>query len=371
MSPHPVESLSAFLDDELENAERRGVAAHLAACPSCTRHLREMAAVDALARSSPPAGAPDGYLEALPGRVRRRIRADRPASARAPWVWPLAAGLALAVLAPLVLRQQLSRQRDSSSAPAVAMDAPAAPATTMAPEQSKAAAPRRSAAAPPDERRRTDSGVSERESALARPQAASGAPQREAAPEPKAREGFAAAPSTARANEQDRAAPRAEPAAAGAVVAAPPAAAAPTGQEALGAAGRRKDEPTPSADRFAEGVDAASPSKKMDTARLRAAQPKAEEAVFRDTASLPASTPEEARKAREAWGRFVSLHPTGPRADEGRVRYIEAAVAVFRLTRDEADRAIAEREARAYLAVSGAPQTSRVQAAVRRLDDSR
>jgi len=62
MSPHPVESLSAFLDDELEDAERRGVEAHLAGCPSCARHLRELSAVDALARGIPPAAAPDGYL---------------------------------------------------------------------------------------------------------------------------------------------------------------------------------------------------------------------------------------------------------------------------------------------------------------------
>ena len=367
---HPVEQLSAFLDRELPEDERRGVEAHLATCPSCARHLRELAALDALAREAPPAEAPDGYHDALPGRVRRRIRADRPASTRAPWVWPLAAGLALAVLAPIVLRQQLSRERVPSGPPAVAMDAPSAPATTLAPAQSKAAAPLGKAQAPRDERRRTDSGVLERERALTRPQAASGAPPREAAPEPKA--GFAAPPSAARANEQDRAAPRAEPAVVGAVVAAPPAATAdPAGQETLGATGRRKDEPTASADRLAEGVDAASPSKKMDAARLRAAEAKLEDAAFRDATSLPASTPEQARKAREAWGRFVSLHPTGPRADEGRVRFIEAAVAVFRLTGDQGDRVLAENEARAYLAVPGAPQAPRVRAALRLLDAPR
>jgi len=119
MSAHPVESLSALLDEELDDAERRVVEAHLAACPSCARHLRELAAVDALARDLPPAGAPDGYLETLPGRVRRRIRADRPASAR-PWVWPLAAGLALAVLAPIVLLQQRARYSPTADRAAIA-----------------------------------------------------------------------------------------------------------------------------------------------------------------------------------------------------------------------------------------------------------
>jgi len=368
MSTHPVEWLSAFLDDELEDAERRGVAAHLAACPSCARHLRELAALDALARAAPLAPAPDGYHDALPGRVRRRIRADRPASTRAPWMWPLAAGLALAVLAPLVLHQQLSRERVPSSGSAVVMEAPTAPATTMAPEQSKAAAaPPRSAAAPQDERRRVDSRVSEGEGTLTR---LSRVPQREAVPQPKAHKGFAAPPSAARANEEDRAAQRAETVVAGAVPEAPPAAAAPTGQEALAAAGRRKEEPAESADRLAGGVDAASPLKKVDAPRPSAAAPKAEEG-FRDISSLPASTPEEARRAREAWRRFVALHPAGPRADEGRVRFIEAAVAVFRLTRDEGDRAIAEREGRAYLAIPGAPQASRVRDALRRLERDR
>jgi len=346
MSPHPVESLSAFLDDELEDAERRGVAAHLAACPSCARHLREMAAVDALARGMPAAAAPDGYLEALPGRVRRRIRADRPASTR-PWVWPLAAGLALAVLAPLVLRQQLSRERVSSSAPAVAMDAPAAPPTTAAPEQSLAAAPRRSAATPQD---------------------ASRAPQREAAPAPKVRDAFVAPPPAA--NESDRAAQRASSAVAGSAVDAPAPAAAPAEQGALVAV-EGKEERTESAGALAGRSDAAPSLKKADALRRGAAEPKRvadDEKAFQDNSSLPASTPQEARRTREAWRRFVSLHSDGPRADEGRVRFIEAAVAVFRLTRDEADRAIAEREGRAYLAVPGAPQVSRVRDALRLLE---
>ena len=160
MNAHPVESLSAFLDDELADVERRGVDAHLAACPSCARHLSELAAVDALARDLPPAGAPDGYLEALPGRVRRRIRADRPAVAR-PWVWPLAAGLALAVLAPIVLLQQRARYSPPADRAAEEAVPPAAPAMTVGPAPPNPATPLRSGATPPNERRRIDSGVAE------------------------------------------------------------------------------------------------------------------------------------------------------------------------------------------------------------------
>ena len=323
MSLHPVESLSAFLDDELPDAERRGVAAHLAGCPSCALHLRELAALDALARGLPPAVAPDGYLEALPGRVRQRIRAHRPPSRRAPWVWPLAAGIALAVLAPLVLRQQLARERVSPGRPAVGMEAPAPP-TTMAPEQGKPAA--------------------KAEGRVTRPPAPPPPPRREAAPGPKTRDAFAAAPPPlARANENDRAAGTASDEITVGVGGAPPA--APAAQEPPAAAGRLEEKRTKSAVAPAQRSDAPSSLKKEE-----------------------ASTPEEARRVREAWRRFVAHHPAGPRADEGRVLLIEAAVEVFRLSRDEKDRAIAESEGRAYLAIPGAPQASRVRDALRLLE---
>ena len=359
MSSHPLESLSALLDDELGDAERRVVEAHLAACSSCARHLRELAAVDELARGLPPADAPDGYLEALPGRVRQRIRADRPAASRPTWVWPLAAGLALAVLAPLVLRQNLSRARVSSSSPAVVMEAPAAPGTTVAPEPSR---------------------MAKLEDTLTRPPAASRAPQREAAPAPKARGAFAPPPPSARANESFLGEQAASVAVAKGAAGAAPAAAPPAEQEALAAADHGKEEPTESADAARERMDAPTSLKKADALRRSAPPPQEERGridsgverkTFRDNASLPGATPEEARRAREAWRRFVSLHPAGPRADEGRVRFIEAAVTVFRLTRDEGDRTIAEREGRAYLATPGAPQASRVRAALSHLDDSR
>ena len=77
MSDHPREALSALLDGELRDAERRAVEAHLASCASCARHLRELTALDAMARGLPPVAAPEDYYEALPGRVRRRLGARR------------------------------------------------------------------------------------------------------------------------------------------------------------------------------------------------------------------------------------------------------------------------------------------------------
>lgn len=355
MSAHPLEALSALLDGELPPDERRAVETHLAACPSCARHLRELGAVDALARDLPAAAAPDGYMETLPGRVRRRIRADRPRAARAPWVWPLAAGLALAVLAPIVLQQ-----RDAvRQAPAPEAKVPAAPAArekTL--ESGKAdadAADSAEAEAPP----------------ATRPAARAGALRRQPAPPAQApgeareaQDAFAPPPA---AYTQEPAAPPAHAnAAAGAPL--PPAAVAET------AAAERDEERARVAGGLAGRTDAPTELKKAEGARVAAAQPKRAtdpESDFRDAASVPASGLEDARRARDAWRRFVALHPSGPRADEGRVRLIESAVMVYRLTRDASDRAMAEREGRAYLAAAAPPQAERVREALRGLDAGR
>ena len=41
MSEHPLESLSAYLDGELQAAERMAVEAHLADCPGCRKAQAE------------------------------------------------------------------------------------------------------------------------------------------------------------------------------------------------------------------------------------------------------------------------------------------------------------------------------------------
>jgi hypothetical protein len=294
----------------------------------------------------PPAAAPEGYHEALPGRLRTRLR-GRSATPRTvrPWVLAVAAGLALAVLAPIVLQQQLLRARVAPAAPAAQGPVLAQPPVTLARAQEKLAAPAAQGAAAKDDR------IAGYEDKAARPQMAAPAPRREsvapaapaAAPPPaKARDAFAAAPHDARANESDRVAETTSAVATGGLAAAPPpataAAAAP-----LEARERQKEEGAGRAPAAAARADAPSSLKKTMAADL-----------------------EEARKVLESWRRFVAAHPTGRQADEGRVRFVEAAVAVSRLTGAEADRALAEHEGRAYLA-GPAPQAARVRAALRRL----
>ena len=106
MSAHVLDRLSLYLDGELAAAARTEVEAHLQGCSACARHLEELAAVDAAARDL-PVPAPPGYFDSLPARVRARLPAPR---RRAPpvWVWAAAAGLALAALAPVLLRQTTS-----------------------------------------------------------------------------------------------------------------------------------------------------------------------------------------------------------------------------------------------------------------------
>jgi anti-sigma factor RsiW len=84
------ELLSAFLDGELEEAPRRGVAAHLKGCAACRREMQLLASLDeALGRLSAPA-APD-----VAGRVLARLHRRR----RAWWQnLALAASLVLGIV---------------------------------------------------------------------------------------------------------------------------------------------------------------------------------------------------------------------------------------------------------------------------------
>jgi hypothetical protein len=278
--------------------------------------------------------------------VRERIRADRPAARRPAWVLPLAAGIALAVLSPLVLRNRPSPDMAPAERPSLGMEQPAAPAN----------APETFAPVPRDKRRvdSADAGAAAPPRALARARA----PQREAADAQGARDAFAPAPAApdpaaARANESDGAAAESaapEALAAGALADAPQAVTASRDErESLGATGRLREQSAPPA------------LKKAEASRQGAAAPGAEE-------RKKAATPDEARAVLETWRRFAAEHPSGPRADDGRVGFIEAAEEVFRLTRDEGDRAIAERAARAYLDRADAVQAARVREVLRRLE---
>jgi len=336
MNPHPLQSLSALLDDELGDAERRAVEAHLASCPSCARHLRELAAVDALARGLPPVTAPEGYLEGLPARVRLRIRADRPAGARAPWVWPLAAGLALALLAPIVLR-------DGPSPSPPAEDA----RTAEAIEEGTASTLLPDFAAEKDARplARARQGTPRR-----------AAPAAPAAPPPPSAKSVAAADTqAARAMEmRDDVAARERD------------------QPAFAPASAAEAEESKRTEGQARGQAAGGMSATLrKSERANVVLGSSEEDAFRSIAALPLSTAAEARRARQAWVRFAAEHPRGARRDEALVRIVEASVAAFRAGRDSADRLAARKDAATYLSTEDAPQAARVQAALRRLDEPR
>ena len=145
MSGHVHERLSAYLDRELGAAESASVAAHLGDCEPCRQHLEALATVDQTARVL-TAEPPEGYFDALPGRVRARLEASpgrlrsvpaarRPARLPA-WTWALAATLVLAVITPLTLLRSRSVATSPEEAAVVSKVAPSTPplaAATAAP----------------------------------------------------------------------------------------------------------------------------------------------------------------------------------------------------------------------------------------------
>src|SRR6185503_11861093 len=128
---HVTASLSAYLDGEIGAAERARLEEHLRECPDCGLQLEQLAAVDAAAREL-AVEAPPGYFDSFAGRARRRIEAARRPRKVPLWVMPLAAGLAIAAILPLVLQQRMSTSASrAAEAPAVkapVAGAPAAPA---------------------------------------------------------------------------------------------------------------------------------------------------------------------------------------------------------------------------------------------------
>jgi hypothetical protein len=298
-------------------------------------------------------------MDALPGRVRARIRARRPAAIlRAPWVWPLAAGLALAVIAPLVLREGRSRDQPQERAaattavPQAGMSAtPAGPPSQPAPEPARAAT------------RDLEADREARSERVERPRASrQDAGRRLAPPPPRAED----APSPPRLAES-------------VVPAAPAAAPAPEtairddarANEAFAAAPPAEEEARAETPPPARGLAAGGAAAAMRKSEGKAAIAAGEEPAYGSAAALSLTTAVEARRAREAWRRFVAQYPGSVRADEARVRMVEASVAAFLAGGEAADRRAAERDGAAYLARTDAPQSERVQAALRRLDPPR
>jgi negative regulator of sigma E activity len=332
MSGHERERLSAYLDGELPAAERAEVAAHLAACPECAELLAAFAAVDEEAGSL-PAEAPDGYFDGFAARVTARLAAERPAAARArrlpAWTWAAAAALLLAVVTPLTLR------RTPAVAPAASPATPEAPAATPLPT------------------------VPEKQGRTPAPEPPPAAPVRKAAP-PAALPAPVAptAPAEARAKAESReeaaadlakaptpAAPVPAEAARAQVADAPAARAEP----ALSAANRARAEADFGLEGgVASGVEGGVPGGVVG-------------GVVGGTGGAPARTPEEWRRRRDEWSTLAASAPAGPRADEARVRAIEAGWEAWRLSGSDDDEAAFRRDARAYLEREDALQKPRVE----------
>lgn len=322
MSAHERERLSAYLDGELTAAERAAVASHVAACPECAGLLAAFAAVDEEAGSL-PAEAPDGYFEGFSGRVTARLAKERAHAARPRrlpgWAWAAAAVLLLAVVTPLTLKR----------APAVA-PAPVPVAPAAAPE-----------ASPPPAHDKRDEPRPQESVLPAVPRKA--APPLVPAPAPAAPTVPAEAKAEAEADFA-RAPVQAAPARADAVRA-----------EAAGELAVSAESTPPASDRAREGpVGGAAPS---FAPTLRSA----EGAPAPGGKAAVARTPEEWRRLRDEWNAFAASAPASPRADEARVRAIEAGWEAWRLSGSDDDEAAFRRDARAYLEREDALRKPRVE----------
>jgi hypothetical protein len=80
-----------------------------------------------------------------------------------------------------------------------------------------------------------------------------------------------------------------------------------------------------------------------------------------------ATSAAQARALRDAWDLFARDVPAAPRADEARVRAIEAGALAWRLGHDPDDLAAARARARGYLDAETAPQAARVRAVLESL----
>jgi len=352
VSGHEIERLCAYHDGELPPRERAAVAAHVAACPECAAWLADMAAVDAAAASL-PAEAPEGYFESFPSRVVARLGAASRASARTrrlpAWTWAAAAALLIGVVAPLTLRQSAPGPVGAVTSPAASqpalgsreqkrerdtLAAPGAPSTPAAQPGPALVSPPAAVAAG------SGLGVAE---GRGEKEAASGA-----VPEP---------PPAPAAMSADRA------------VSPPARADAPTqrvaGEEAAllaAEAPATADETRASARRAAAPASASmepSPFRGKVTSGVLS-EPEAEAAFVRIETSRP-RTATEWRSLGHAWSAFAAAYPEDPRADEARVRAIEARREAWLAGGGDDDASAFHREARAYLEREDGRQKERVE----------
>jgi hypothetical protein len=347
VSAHVQERLSVYLDGELPQAERAEVDAHLRGCAACARHLEELAAVDAAARDL-PVPAPPGYFDSLPARVAARLPAPRPTRRPRPqtWVWAAAAAaLALAVLTPLTVRRTTSPVPEAAEAPPYAEGG----ARELARDTSKDKNEVRARAVAPAPTAAPLAGGRLEEKAMA------------PAPPPPAPAVQAQRHAGPFAQQQNQAPAAAPPAPAAEAIDAVAESAARPDEEQKEEAPKLKKQAGPAgkSDR-----DQASDGALADTAASAPgfAQAPGEDGRYRALLTRRPSTLEAARKLRDDWQAFVRAYPDGPRADEARVRALEAQLAAYRTGGERADLERLRADANTYLKRSDAAQPGRVRA---------
>lgn len=329
MSAHERERLSAYLDGELPAGERARVETHLGACSECAALLADLGVADRAAAVL-PVEAPDGYFEGFADRVVGRIEA-RKAEARPrrlpAWSWAAAAVLLLGVVTPLTLRQ-LRSGAVPVAAPAGSLAREAAERTPAAGAPEVASPPSRPSDKPPSppEGRKDEARA---QNAFSREPAAPPLPAAVAVgvEEPEAM--------------ADAAIAQASPG----VAVAPPAA------HGKGAPDRRR----------ATAAEAALSARSAESASVAAVgDAAAPERAFLRLAAVRPRSADEWRRLRDDWGSFAAAHPDDPRADEARVRAIEAGHEAWLTGRDPDDEATFRRDAREYLERPDARQAERV-----------
>jgi hypothetical protein len=394
MSEHVLDRLSAFLDEELPAREQSAVEGHLRDCSACAAHLERLRSVDAMARALPLA-APDGYFDALPGRIRKRLEnSKRPASRGVPvWTWAVAAALVLGVVTPLTMRQDLPMREATLDVPPAPPTYPAPAAAAPDPEAGFSA--RLEIPAPAEARKaqgklKDDSFAPQSRKPLplplgeeksvdrpaAAPPAASSMPhearaKKEADELELAHAGEATAPPAPGVMAARRAEPGGPYAQQQAPLPAAPAFAeapveAPTGGAPSSAGERRADrneaardeelaKESPARSRQLEGAAA--------SGRVSSSLASSDERIFRrlQEATIP-TTLAALRERREAWRSFTREYPSSPRADEARVRVVETGAEAWRVGQDPADLARTREDAAAYLARRDAARAAHVRA---------
>jgi hypothetical protein len=357
---HVRDHLSAYLDGELLAPERAAVETHLRTCPECARHLEELGAVDEAAREL-DVEAPPGYFDSLPTRVRARLPAPRPRTLPA-WVWAAAAAVVLAALTPLAFQRTTSPAPDAAKteetdafrpAPTTPPAAASAPPSGAPLSDDKAASVMERSRAP----ERKDVKPGEKEKANATAPATGGrareyAARRPAPPPPapsvqKHSGPWAQSPAASQAQSQAQSAAREE----AQVEAAPET--------------KKQTEPAGKSDRDQARAGALADAPPRDAAPGFAEAPG--EDRYRALLGRQADSPEAARKLHDDWNAFARGHPDSPRADEARVRAMEASALAFNLGRDPRDRDRARAAAQAYLARPDAVQAARVRALLEKL----